>query len=285
MFDQSREEASVTTVSLTGGSSVQPGSTFTVGINLDNVTQAVYAQDITLTYDADLFEYIKSEGVNENVLVITDSSATPGTVRIISVDIGGVTGDSTPILNVSFKVKSGVSNTSGTIAVAKAKLGIGEDGSILDAAVSSKSISVGELSVNKSALSAAIALAESIYDAAEEGEKAGQYPVGSKTVLMAAIDAAKAVLNDGSATQAQVDSAVETLNEAVDAFNASKLEFDIGDNNKNGDIDIGDLAIIAYYYGCDIDSPNWDEAKAADVNNDGVIDIIDLTFVALRILE
>lgn len=285
MFDQSREEASVTTVSLTGGSSVQPGSTFTVGINLDNVTQAVYAQDITLTYDADLFEYIKSEGVNENVLVITDSSATPGTVRIISVDIGGVTGDSTPILNVSFKVKSGVSNTSGTIAVAKAKLGIGEDGSILDAAVSSKSISVGELSVNKSALSAAIALAESIYDAAEEGEKAGQYPVGSKIVLMAAIDAAKAVLNDGSATQAQVDSAVETLNEAVDAFNASKLEFDIGDNNKNGDIDIGDLAIIAYYYGCDIDSPNWDEAKAADVNNDGVIDIIDLTFVALRILE
>jgi predicted peptidase len=284
MFDQSRAD-SAAAVSITGDSSVQPGSTFTVGINLDNVTQAVYAQDITLAYDASLFEYIKTEGANDNVMVITDDSTTPGTVRIISVDIGGVVGDSTPVLNASFKVKSGVSNTSGNIAVTKGQLGIGADGSILDAAVSSKSISVGALSVDKSALSAAITLAQSVYAEAEEGDKAGQYPVGSKAILMAAIDAAKAVLNDGSATQAQVDSAAETLNKAVDAFNASKLAFDIGDNNKNGDIDIGDLAIIAYYYGCSTDSPNWSEAKAADVNNDGVVDIIDLTFVALRILN
>lgn len=284
MFDQSRP-ALETAVSITGDSSVQPESTFTVGINLDNVTQAVYAQDITLTYDASLFEYIKTEGANDNVMVITDSSTAPGTVRIISVDIGGVMGVSTPVLNASFKVKSGVSNTSGNIAVTKAQLGIGADGSVLDAVVSSKSISVGAVSADKAALSAAITVAEGVYDAAEEGDKAGQYPVGSKAILMAAIDAAKAVLNDVNATQAQVDSAVETLNGAVDAFNASKLVFDIGDNNENGGIDIGDLAIIAYYYGCNTGSPNWDEAKAADVNNDGVIDITDLAFVALKILE
>jgi len=284
MFAQRRSD-NKTAVSITGDSSVQPGSTSTVGINLDHVTQAVYAQDITMTYDASLFDYIKTEGVNDNVMVVKENSTTPGTVRTISVNIGGVMGASTPVLNVTFKVKSGVSNTSGNIAVTKAQLGIGADGSILEALVSSKTISVGALPVDKTALIAAIAAAESAYDAAEEGDRAGQYPVGSKAILMAAIDAAKAVLNDGNATQAQVDSAVETLNEAVEAFIASKLEFDIGDNNKNGSIDIGDLAIAAYYYGCDTSSPNWEEAKAVDFNNDGIIDIVDLAFVAQRILE
>ena len=92
-------------------------------------------------------------------------------------------------------------------------------------------------------------------------------------------------MNDSSANQAGVDNEVAKLNAAIDAFNAAKLIYSIGDINKDGTIDIGDLAILAYYYGCTTDSQNWADAKIADVNNDGKIDIVDLAYVALRILD
>lgn len=59
----------------------------------------------------------------------------------------------------------------------------------------------------------------------------------------------------------------------------------IEDVNGDGKISIGDLAIIALHYGKDIASPDWEQAKLADVVKDGVIDIKDLAAVATKILE
>jgi len=53
-----------------------------------------------------------------------------------------------------------------------------------------------------------------------------------------------------------------------------------GDVNRDGVINLGDLAICVYYYMVSDGDPNWSIAKSADVNNDGVIDILDLTFIA-----
>ena len=58
-----------------------------------------------------------------------------------------------------------------------------------------------------------------------------------------------------------------------------------GDTNDDGVINIGDLAICAYYYLVSEGDPNWNLAKSSDVNNDGIINIIDLAFIAQLILD
>lgn len=58
-----------------------------------------------------------------------------------------------------------------------------------------------------------------------------------------------------------------------------------GDINQDGIEDVSDLALIAYYYQETPESPNWNQAKIADVNGDKVINLLDLTIVANKILD
>jgi len=57
-----------------------------------------------------------------------------------------------------------------------------------------------------------------------------------------------------------------------------------GDLNGDGRYNVGDLAMIAYYYGKDDSDPNWSQYSKADLNGDGKIDIADLTAMAQLIL-
>ena len=176
-----------------------------------------------------------------------------------------------------------VYSTTGTIAITKAELGVAPEGTVIEAGLDSKSILIRDShpGTDKSALIAAINNAQSLYDASEVGTEPGQYPQEARDALYAAINAAKAVKDNPGATQSQVDSAVIALNDAVDIFKDSVIKS--SDLNNDGTIDVGDLAIVAYYYGVDFESPAWTEAKIADMNNDNIIDIADLAYVALRI--
>ena len=84
---------------------MQPGATFNVGVALNNVTQSVYAKDIFLTYDSNVFNMWGAKS-HSDLLIVRDKD-TVGKVRIIAANIGGVSGDSTDILSLTFKV-SGV---------------------------------------------------------------------------------------------------------------------------------------------------------------------------------
>ena len=192
-------------------------------------------------------------------------------------------GSDIPIMNVNFKVKSGVQNISSTISISRAKLGVMPGGTTIEAGLSSKTITVGSIpTVDKSALRTAIEAAESLYDSAPVGFENGSYPHYAKDKFRAAIDAANAVYDDSNATQSEVDAAVTALNEAKAAFEASVITPATGDLNNNSSIDIGDLAIAAYYYGKDSSDANWDEIKAADINKDNKIDIEDLAIIAFE---
>ena len=93
-----------------------------------------------------------------------------------------------------------------------------------EVAVMGKILSLpGTTTVSKTALTTAISTANTIYTAAVEGTATGNYPAGSKTTLMSAITAATAVNTNASATQAQVDAAVATLNTAVTTFQNSVI--------------------------------------------------------------
>ena len=354
-------------VIITGSDAVQPESSFTAGISLNTLAQDVYAEDITLSFDPDVFEFEGVTGADQNISVLRDEPSGTGTVRIVAANIGGVNGSNAPILNVGFRVKSGVSDTSGVISVTGAKLGIMPEGSVLQADPCSKTIVVSDIvTVDKSALLAAITSAQTQYENAPEGNEPGQYPAAAraaflaaintantvyenpdatqaevdaavtalaeakatfeasvvsepdvnkdalgaaidaaetlhdsavvgiengcylqadKDVFKAAIDAAIAVYENTSATQAEVDTAAAALNAAMEAFEASVITASTGDINGSSTIDIGDLAIVAYYYGADSTSENWAEARIADVNKDNKVDIEDLAFIASRILD
>ncbi len=264
---------------------VKPGSLFTAEVSLTDAEQSVYAQDITLAYDSGVFEYVSAAGADDSIQIVAEERSAEGKVRLLSASIGGVRGSSTPILHAVFKVKSGVQNTTGTIAVAKAELGIAPEGSVISATPSSKSISVGSMDVivDKSALNEAIVHAESIHDAAVVGTLPGQYPLAAKEALKAAREAATAVRNNGSATQMQVDDAVTALNSAVATFKAAVVAEASADLNDDGSVNVGDLAMVAYYYGKHAASSDWSAAKIADMNGDSLIDIADLSFVAARL--
>ncbi|GAA4834917.1 hypothetical protein GCM10023310_10510 [Paenibacillus vulneris] len=281
------KQAQEATAALTADSSVKPGSSFTVGVSLNHLTQSVFAQDITLSYDSNVFDYVSAVGANNNIQVVTEDKATAGKVRLIAANIGGVSGGSTPVLNLTFKVKAGVQNTTGTIAAAQAKLGVAPEGTVIQAALGSKSIAIGKIDavVDKTALTTAITTAQGLYDAAVVGTLPGQYPQAAKDVFGIAINAAKAVKDSPSATQSQVDNAVTALNSAVAAFKAAVIKEVSADLNQDGIIDVGDLAMVAYHYGKDSSSADWTTAKMADMNSDNKIDIMDLAYVASKIFE
>ncbi|WP_419822934.1 dockerin type I domain-containing protein [Anoxybacterium hadale] len=273
------------TVVLSGVDRVLPDETFSLGVSLYHVRQDVYAEFIDLKYDQNVFEYVNTEAENSDILIV-DVESDDGYVSIIASTLKGVTSDRMPLLQTTFKVKSGVQNTSGKIEVMRAELGT-KDGDTIAAGFTSKTISVGSSeTVDKSLLSAAIDSAKALYEAAVVGDRPGQYPQAAKDALKAAIDAAELVLNDSFATQTAIDNAVNALNTAVSSFKDAVIKEEASaDLNDDEKIDVVDLAIVAYYYGKTSDSPDWDRAKAADVNRDGKIDISDLAYVALRIVE
>lgn len=71
------------------------------------------------------------------------------------------------------------------------------------------------------ALQAAIDDAEELLATTEEGNNDGEYPTAARTALQNAINAAQAVVDNPASTQAQVDAAVNSLNAAMDTYEAA----------------------------------------------------------------
>jgi hypothetical protein len=93
------------------------------------------------------------------------------------------------------------------------------------------------------ALNALIAEAQALHDSAEEGTQPGNYAVGSKATLQAAIDAVVVTEEDG---QLAIDAAFATLNAALNAFKAGlvlpELQIIIEGIDRTADVDIRSLS-------------------------------------------
>ncbi|UJF34875.1 GH92 family glycosyl hydrolase [Paenibacillus hexagrammi] len=269
------------TAALDGISQTTPGQTFDLTYALSSVTNATYfAQDITVNYDADKLEYVNASSLNEQFFVL-DQIQTPGQVRIITANPGGATADEA-LMKLTFKVKGLTESGSATVSLSKI---IAADSSGAESEIAGGAHTILIKSADKTALAALILQVQSKHDAAVEGTRNGQYPIGSKALLQAAIDQAAAVAADEAASQEDVDQAVTALNTALQTFVSSVNTKTPGDVNGDDRYSVGDLALVAANYGKDSTDSNWQQMKAMDINGDGVINLLDLAAVASKILD
>lgn len=272
-------------VTLTGADHVPAGGSFDLVYGLGHVQGNVLAQDVTITYDADKLELAAPPvSIDEAKFVIVDyKTETVGTLRILGVHLGaGQTNPNADLIKLSFRAKENA--PAGLTNIEVARLVTADSAgteTVLAGTVHTVQIDV----IDKAALNVLIDEAQSAHDQAVEGKLLGQYPAGSKATLQSAIDAAAVTANNPEATQALIDAAATQLNAALTAFHSSVNVKIPDDHNSDGQISIGDLALMAKAYGAASTDAGWDQVKGFDLNGDNRIDILDLVMLARMIFE
>ncbi|WP_314587978.1 discoidin domain-containing protein [Paenibacillus terrigena] len=269
---------------LSGNDKTMAGTSFDLTYGLQNVTDAIYAQDLTIAYDPAKLDFVSADSMKEG-FVIVDQDNKSGQVHLVAASLGegkGVTADG-PQLALNWKAKSLLQMDTADITITNVIVADGEGVEIQLEGVTHRIQIIAAASKDK--LKAMIGNAQLLHDSAVEGTKPSQYPIGSKAVLQANINKAKAVADDENATQMQVDQAMVDLSTALQTFRDSVVQRMLEDLNGDGRISVGDLALVAQYYGRTFADPNWDKIKHADINGDGTINIVDLSMVARKILD
>lgn len=273
----------VVKASLSVSDNVYTGQEFDVTYGLTSVTEAIYAQDLSIMYDPEKVEYLSSNTLNEGLKIVSESGIQANGMRLIVASLGSenAVNKDGDLIKLHFKAKSLTASTTTIIALANVLVSNakGEE-TQLEGISHSAQITY----VDRAALNSLISNAQNTHDSSTEGTSTGQYPLGTKAELQTAINSAQAVASSLTATQAEVDQAVANLNAALQAFLGSVITGTPGDVDGSGKVSIGDLAIVAKYYGKTSADEDWYLAKFADINNDKVIDISDLAAIARWIL-
>jgi|GEM_PF-528730 len=110
------------TTTLTGKSTVAAGEEFTVTLGLDRVSGSVYAQDLSLQYDAAAMTYVGAESILPGVSIVDKMTTPEGKLRFIVASEGAAHGvrDKANVLKLTFRAKNVTAPTTGTIAVSNA---------------------------------------------------------------------------------------------------------------------------------------------------------------------
>ncbi|MDQ8737707.1 LamG-like jellyroll fold domain-containing protein [Paenibacillus sp. LHD-38] len=269
---------------ISGPSAIASSAEFDVTVSLQGVEQSVLAQDMVITYDADKLEWI---GVKELLLnsnfVKVGEDLQPGTARIMLVNIGetdaSVNGE---LLMLRLRAKSMDGQAAASINVAKLEVANGEG---VESVLTGASMSIMINAIDKEALIAMINEAQDIHNAAVEGTKAGQYPAGAKALLQAAIGLANTVAENSDSTAQLIEQATAELQSALSTFKATVIKGLPGDVNGDERISIGDLGIVSASYGKTSNDPQWSIIQKGDLNKDGKIDIEDLAALARQMIN
>ncbi|GGI46497.1 hypothetical protein GCM10008018_17390 [Paenibacillus marchantiophytorum] len=269
---------------LSGPISASTGMTVDFTYGLEHIVGEVAAQDVTVTYDTYKLELVSNPvSLNGEKFIIVDSVSLPGQIRMLGVHLSDYqSAPNKDLMKLTFKIKPEAA--AGVASVSVSKLVVA-DRQGKETTVAGAAHQLQIIAVDKTALSATIASAQSKYDAAVVGTLPGQYPAAAKAALQTSITAANTVLSNAAATQDDVDHAVTDLNAAIQAFTSSVITTSPSDTNGDGKLSIGDLGMVAASYGKTSADPNWEQIKSADVNKDGKIDVVDLAIVARAILE
>ncbi|MHA6484927.1 CBM96 family carbohydrate-binding protein [Paenibacillus sp. strain BS8-2] len=295
--EQPGEHWAAATVS--GPATAHAGQSVTLNVGVDQVEQGFNAMDVIVQYDPSKLEFEMTTGENgvmelaeeavsstrDNFHIIaTAVRPTEGQIRIIAIGAGenGLVTNSGALFELNGRIKADA--PLGHALTSLAGFEVSRDGTagMIHIAGAYHSTTIGQTPVNtdKSALEQAIATAQALLSKAVEGDKIGQYAVGSKAILQTAIGTANAVLGNNYATQAQVDAATGALHAANQQFRTTFISLVEGQTQ----ITIRDLSIIAKYFGATSQDPNWNDIVKADLFGEGEINIRVLAAIAQMIL-
>ncbi|WP_136606239.1 sialidase domain-containing protein [Paenibacillus dokdonensis] len=115
-------------VSLTGPGKVSSGKEFEVGLGLRHPEKPVFAQDITVIYDASKMEFISAKSATAGVQLVDTQASESGKARFIIASEGAdhAVKDSAEVLTLSFKAKVATSAFTAKVEAADATLGDSE---------------------------------------------------------------------------------------------------------------------------------------------------------------
>lgn len=267
---------------------VHQGDTFTVNLGLEQASN-VPRMELSFDYDAAKFEYVAAVVVRAGTQLIDSvTDMVNGQTLFIMANIGegGAMNGNVPLLEVILHVKDDATYGTSTFQTTNGAV-TNWTGQVTSLAQASVQITVTEI-VNKEPLLAAIASAESLYAGAVEGAEINNYFQHSlstqKPLLLAAIASARSIADSETATAAQVAEAFLEVQAAIVAFETYRIQSSTGDVNGNGSITFADLAFVARQYGKTSSAANWSAIQSADIDRNGVIDRLDLSFILRRLL-
>jgi hypothetical protein len=265
---------------LSGPASALSGEAFKLNFGLNNLTSDVYAIDLTVRYDAAKVEFVSGISLVDGFSIVLDqegeSGAGEANIRFLAAGAGQAISNTDNLLELSFKAKD-VSATVdiNTITVDNVIISDGVTETPVSPTSHNVKIEVGD----KTALSAAIAAANSRLIGAIEGSFLGQYAPGSKAPLETQLAAANVALADPELSPAGIQEAVTQLAAATIAFDRTLRTL-----SGASVMTIGDLAVVARHYGQSNADANWTLYKALGITTPRPIGVQDLAAVAYRII-
>jgi hypothetical protein len=279
-----------------GYESVQSDQPFELVYRMNNITQAVYGQDITMTFDSAMIDFISAESLNSDVkvLAIKTTKVVRDMYKIhMVISSSGQNSNNTGLFKLQFKTKPFSSITSTFIELNKVIIAESNGNEThIDAHDSYYSgLEIIINSPDKTMLNKAITIAQSLYDTSTEGNTVGSYIIGSKALLKITLDKAKSYSSHKESSenlidQNAIDSVTFELEKSIEKFKDSVfVPGKKGDMNNDSMLTVGDVGIMSSYSGKSTVSSDWNIVKIADLNNDGKIGIEDLTLLANMVLE
>lgn len=104
----------------------------------------------------------------------------------------------------------------------------------------------------------------------------GNYTEESKAILNQAIEYSTIISNDENATEYDVNSAISLLNDAIVQLEEIDVEIS-ADLNNDGKVDVGDLSLAAKHYG--------QEKTEYDLNGNSIVDQFEINYISDTILN
>ncbi|NOU98836.1 Ig-like domain-containing protein [Paenibacillus planticolens] len=242
-----KAKANVTVVStaatagtITGPTSVESSQPIDLSIGVSHLRTSFTTLSMVLNYDPSKLQFdTKTNGngtlsladqalssLKPNFRVLdTGIKADKGQILVLMVSEGAnnEVKEAGPLLSVHASAKRVSETVATSVYVTNFEISKDGAGTLIEGASHSFEIKAAAPTVDKSVLSTTIVNAQSKYASAVEGSQPGQYPVGSKAILLAAINSAAAVNDNPASTQAQVDAAATALSNALALFNSSVI--------------------------------------------------------------
>jgi hypothetical protein len=276
--DNPASSASANYAVIRGQASVQAGQPLDLILSNLNVTSNVYAEQLTVQYNPMQLQYM---GTDPRLTGLTIVSSTYGDGRITIIAAGlerplPLTG-SADLFTLRFQSKESSQTVSSSVYIASAAVSdqSGHESNLHAGPAYEVQIIVQV--ADKSVLSAKLTEAVIAVDAAQISDRLyGHYPQAAVQALNEAIAAAKVAADDERAKQTSVDLATGALSAALQTY--------LGTVNTR--MRIGDLGVMAGRYGETAEgNGHWNEIAMYDFNQNGVLDLDDLSYLANEVTD